>query len=68
MGNLGVSELVKYIDRQNITCVKCIAQYKHEVPGGYHDFCSEVPICPGLIVKAKTLGGNEQHHLLSSQE
>lgn len=53
---------LKHIDRQNITCDERFAQCEYYIEGVHHDFCSEVLISPGLIVKAKALG-NEQHPL-----
>lgn len=53
---------LKHTDRQNVTCDESFAQCESCIQGVHHDFCSEVLISPGLIVKAKALG-NEQHPL-----
>lgn len=50
--------------RQTEHCLGQVLCFIHNVQSTrYRDFSSEVHICPGLIVKAKACGRNEQHCL-----
>lgn len=60
-----ISEL-KLMGGQDIDYNWCFSSRRHAVQGGHRDFCSEVLICPGFVVKAKALGRNEEQHLSMS--